>query len=207
MGAAGLAPVGAPNIMQSAQGFKPEMSQSDSEHPTKSHGATPEDLFKRFDVLGIETVTHRHPPLFTVEESRRLRGAIAGSHCKSLFLKDRKSGLWLVMVAEDHAVDLNALARTLAAPRFSFADAALMDAALGVAPGSVTPFALINDRTHRVKVVLDKTMLAAPLVNFHPLINTATTTIASRDLLAFIAALGHHGAIVEVPRRQVGPGA
>ena len=157
---------------------------------------TPDELFQRLDALGIRHVTHRHPPLHTVAQSVMLRGALPGGHCKSLFLKDRKGGLWLVVVLEERRLDLNALAARLGAPRFSFASPALMQEVLGVMPGSVTPFALVNDRRRRVAVVLDADMLRHDPLNYHPLVNTATTAVAPADLLRFIAACGHEPRVV-----------
>jgi Ala-tRNA(Pro) deacylase len=153
--------------------------------------ATPEELFARLDALGIRHRTHHHPPLHTVAESVMLRGTLPGGHCKSLFLKDRKDGLWLAVVLEDRHVDLKALSIRLNAPRFSFGSPALLYATLGVHPGSVTPFALINDPDHTVNLVLDAEMLDHDPLNYHPLVNTATTAIASADLLKFIADCGH----------------
>jgi Ala-tRNA(Pro) deacylase len=157
---------------------------------------TPDDLFRRLDALGIRHVTHRHPPLHTVAESVVLRGTLPGGHCKSLFLKDRKGGLWLVVVLEDRRVDLKALAERLGAPRFSFGSPDLLFATLGVHPGSVTPFALMNDPAHRVSLVLDAEMLSHDPLNYHPLVNTATTAIAPGDLLRFIADCGHEPRLV-----------
>ena len=159
--------------------------------------ATEEVLFKRLDELGIETETHRHEALFTVEQSRALRGAIAGGHCKCLFLIDKKRALWLVVANENRRIDLKALAGLLGAGRFSFAKPDLLMDALGVTPGAVTPFALINDAGGRVKVVLDKEMMARDLLNYHPLTNEATTSIATKDLLRFMAATGHRPEIVD----------
>ena len=158
--------------------------------------ATPDELFQRLDALGIRHVTHQHPPLHTVAESVMLRGALPGGHCKSLFLKDRKGGLWLVVVLEERRLDLNALSARLDAPRFSFASPELMQEVLGVTPGSVTPFALINDSAQRVAVVLDADMLRHDPLNYHPLVNTATTAVAPADLLRFIAACGHQPRLV-----------
>ena len=160
--------------------------------------ATPDELFARLDALGIRHVTHRHPPLHTVAESVMLRGALPGGHCKSLFLRDRKSGLWLAVVLEDRRIDLKALADRLGAPRFSFGSPELLQATLGVTPGSVTPFALMNDRDHKVSVVLDAAMLECEPLNYHPLVNTATTAIASRDLLRFIDACGHRPRVLDL---------
>jgi Ala-tRNA(Pro) deacylase len=158
--------------------------------------ATPEDLFRRFEALGIPFATHAHPPLHTVAESVMLRGALPGGHCKSLFLKDRKGGLWLVVMLEDRRVDLNRLAERLEAPRFSFGGADLLEAALGVRPGAVTPFAVVNDAARRVTVVLDAAMLAVAPLNYHPLVNTATTAVAPQDLLRFIRSCGHEPRII-----------
>lgn len=160
--------------------------------------ATPADLARRFERLAIETSTVEHPALFTVEESRALRGRIPGAHCKSLFLKDHKGALWLVVALEDARIDLKALPGLIGAGRLSFASADTLMAALGVTPGSVTPFALINDPARRVAVVLDRAMLAHRLVNYHPLVNTMTTTLAADDLLVFIRDCGHEPLIVEL---------
>src|ERR1051326_156099 len=121
--------------------------------------ATPDELLARFAALGIAQRTYDHPAVFTVEEAKALRGTLPGGHCKSLFLKDKKGGLWLAVMLEERRTDLNRLAARLGAPRFSFGNAETLHAVLGVTPGSVTPFALANDRAQRVKVVLDKAML------------------------------------------------
>jgi Ala-tRNA(Pro) deacylase len=171
------------------------------DNDNRADGATPAsraDLFAFLDRLGIITVTVSHAPVFTVDEARALRGEIAGGHCKCLFLKDKKGGLWLIVVDEARRVDLKALSRHLDAPRFSFANPDRLREALGVEPGSVTPFALINDRDQRVTVVLDQAMLANARLNYHPLANDATTTIASTDLTAFVAACGHEAYITDL---------
>ncbi len=153
--------------------------------------ATESDLFRRLGELGIETETVRHPPVFTVEEARAHRGAIPGGHCKSLFLKDKSGGLWLVVMLEDDRLNMRSTEKVLGAQRFSFASPELMRAVLGVEPGSVTPFSLVNDTAKEVRVVLQEAMLRHERLNYHPLTNTATTTIATQDLLAFIRAQGH----------------
>ena len=159
---------------------------------------TPEQLFARFDALGISHRTHTHPPVFTVAESAALRGSLPGGHCKSLFLKDRKGGLWLVVALEERRIDLKLLADSLGAPRFSFGSPELLREVLGVAPGSVTPFALANDTARQVAVVLDKGMLEHDPLNYHPLVNDRTTAIAPRDLLRFIEACGHRPLIIDL---------
>ncbi len=149
------------------------------------------NLFTRLKALGIQTTTLEHQPLHTVEESRRLRGDIPGGHCKNLFLKDKKQTLWLVITLEQASVDLKALPGRIGAARLSFGKPDLLMSTLGVSPGSVSPFALINDTKICVNVVLDTKMMAFNLLNFHPLTNCATSTIASADLLRFIEDCGH----------------
>ena len=159
---------------------------------------TPDQLFARLDALGIAHRTYAHPPVFTVAEAAALRGELPGGHCKSLFLKDKKGGLWLVIALEESRIDLKRLAGALKAPRFSFGSAELLQEVLCVTPGSVTPFALANDTAHRITVVLDQDMLAHDPLNYHPLENDRTTAIASSDLLRFIAANGHRPRIVDL---------
>ena len=159
--------------------------------------ATPEDLFAFLARLGIETTTVEHPPLFSVEESRHLRGEIPGVHTKNLFLVDRKDRLFLLSAEESAAVDLKHLHRRLGASgRLSFGKAEAMRTALGVEPGAVTPFAAMNDTGNRVSVVIDRALLARDPLNFHPLVNTRTTRIAAADLLRFLQAVGHAPQIV-----------
>ncbi len=161
--------------------------------------ATPEQLLARLDALGIETTTHRHPPLFTVEESKRLRGALPGAHCKSLFLKDKKGALWLLVALENRQVDIKVLRRMLGAKgSLSFGKPELLLEVLGVTPGSVTPFGLINDESQRVTVVLERAMLTRDPLNYHPLTNEATTAIAAGDLLRFIENCGHQPMILDL---------
>ena len=163
-------------------------------------------LMARLAELGIETETVRHPPLHTVEESRRLRGEMPGGHAKNLFLKDKKGQLWLVVAREDLRVDLNRLDRRIGAARLSFGRPELLAEALGVQPGSVTPFALINDDPAngsggsggRVRLVLDAGLLALDPLHFHPLDNRATTRIAAADLLRFVEATGHPPLILDL---------
>jgi Ala-tRNA(Pro) deacylase len=159
---------------------------------------TPEQLFARLDALGIAHRTYAHPPVFTVADAMALRGQLPGGHCKSLFLKDKKGGLWLAVALEEHEIDLKRLAGQLKAPRFSFGNPELLYEVLGVRPGSVTPFALVNDREQRVRLVLDRAMLQCDPLNYHPLENDRTTAIASADLLRFIAACGHKPIILDL---------
>ena len=159
--------------------------------------ASEQDLFDRLAALSIETTTHRHPAVFTVEESRLLRGRLPGAHCKSLFLKDKKDQLWLLVALEDREVDLKVVQKNIGAARLSFGKPELLAEVLGVVPGSVTPFALINDTGQRVRVVLDKEMLDQELLNYHPLTNEATTAITAQDLVRFIRSCGHDPLILD----------
>jgi Ala-tRNA(Pro) deacylase len=154
--------------------------------------ATPDELFAYLDTLGIAHKTVMHPAVFTVGEARDLRGAIAGGHTKNLFLRDKKGGAYLVVAPEHANIELRSLHRVLGASgRFSFGSAELMRQLLGVAPGSVTPFAAMNDKEGRVTVVIDAALLVHEVLNFHPLVNTATTSISREGLLKFLAATAH----------------
>ena len=160
--------------------------------------ATRDALFARFKDLGLETTTRDHAPVYTVEEAQALRGEIPGGHCKNLFLKDDKGNIWLIVCLEEAQVDLKAAPAKIGSRRLSFGKPELLMEVLGVEPGSVTPFGLINDTENRVNVVLDAAMMAHELVNYHPLENTATTTIRSQDLVAFIRSCGHEPQVVAV---------
>jgi Ala-tRNA(Pro) deacylase len=154
--------------------------------------ATPAELFAYLDRLGIAHRTVTHQALFTVEQSRALRGTIPGGHTKNLFLKDKKGALFLVTAPEDAVIELKSLHRRLqASGRFSFGSAELMRETLGIEPGAVTPFAAINDTDRRVQVVLDATLMQHETINCHPLTNTMTTSIARADLLRFLEETGH----------------
>jgi Ala-tRNA(Pro) deacylase len=160
---------------------------------------SPDELFAYLDNLGIAHQTVHHAAVFSVEEARTLRGTIAGGHTKNLFLRDKKGALFLVVAPEDAVIELKSLHRRLGASgRFSFASAELMRETLGVEPGSVTPFAVINDRAVRVTVVLDVAMMMQQTLNFHPLANTGTTTISRDGLLKFLEATGHRPRIEPV---------
>src|SRR3954466_2013233 len=143
---------------------------------------TPDQLFAALESLGITVTTVKHPPLFTVEQSRALRGQIPGGHTKNLYLRDKKNALYLVVAEEDAAIDLKSLHRLLGASgRFSFGSADLLRETLGVEPGAVTPFAAINDSAGRVTIVLDAAMMQHATLNYHPLVNTMTTSIDRED--------------------------
>ena len=166
--------------------------------PPDGLAARQKDLFERLEELGIATETQRHAPVFTVEESRRKRGHLPGAHCKSLFLRDKKGVLWLVVSLEDRRLDLKALAPIIGSARLSFGSPERLADNLGVVPGAVTPFALIADERLAVRPVVDAGVMEAEQAHFHPLSNDATTAIAPEDLLRFIRALGHDPMIVDL---------
>jgi Ala-tRNA(Pro) deacylase len=177
-------------------------SRTSARQQTTAHeimAATQADLFALFDRLGIEHSTVEHPPFFTVEEGRPWHDMIPGLHCKNLFIKDRKGGIWLVVMPAEKRADLGRLEKALGAPRFSFARPDLLQEVLALTPGSVTPFGLINDTQRRVTVVLDGEMLDSEWVNLHPLHNAASTTLRSADLLRFVRALGYEPVVLRLP--------
>lgn len=157
------------------------------------------DLIAFLDGLGIATRTFEHPPLFTVEQSQALRGEIAGGHTKNLFLKDKKDNYFLLTVGEEAQVDLKQVHHAIgAASRVSFGRPEMLMELLGVVPGAVTVFGLINDTQRRVKLFLDAALMEHETINAHPLTNEATTQIARADLLRFIAATGHEPTILKL---------
>lgn len=173
------------------------MSEPDIALSNPGIPATPDELFRRLDALGIATETVRHAAVFTVDEAKAHRGEIAGGHCKNLFLKDKAGRLWLVVMLESSRLDMKAAQTKLGAARLSFASPELMRAVLGVDPGSVTPFTVINASAAHVQVVLEAAMMREAKLSYHPLTNTQTTTLASADLLVFLRAQGHEPLIVD----------
>lgn len=158
------------------------------------------DLLALFDAHGIEHTTLDHRPIFTVEEGHDLNSTMAGAHSKNLFLKDAKGRLYLVSARDSTRIELKRLHKAIGAARLSFGNAELMLAKLGVTPGSVTAFALINDPGHEVTFVLDAELANADIVNFHPLVNTATTSLAQASFRRFLDAIGVQPIIVDFAR-------
>lgn len=164
---------------------------------------TPVELFAYLDRCGIKTETMDHAPVFTVDQSRRLRGLIPGAHTKNLFLRDNKRSYFLICLNEERSVDLKAL-RPLIGARggLSFASAEALFDHLGVLPGSVSPFAAINDADGAVKVVLEAELMSATVVNCHPLTNTKSTSIAPQDLWTFLRATGHEPTVISMTEQS-----
>jgi len=178
------------------------MSPADEELHDGTSPATPEALFRRLDELGIAHETTSHDPVFTVEEAKAVRGRLTGGHTKNLFLRNKKGAMWLVVCEEDRLIDLKALARHLNAGRFSFSSADRLTKYLGVIPGAVTPFAVINDRQGLVRVVVDLAVLSFGRVNFHPLDNAMTTTIKGDDLVKFLRAENHAPEVTDLGKLE-----
>jgi len=162
---------------------------------------TPEQLLSYLDELGIATDTVTHEPVFTVAEAKRVRGQLEGGHCKSLFLRNKKGAMWLFVLFEDSEIDLRSLGDSLGAGRFGFASRERLDRYLGVIPGAVTPFAVINDEGGEVTVVLERGLLGTNPLHFHPLDNGQTTAISPKDLLRFLEATGHPPVLVDTTGR------
>lgn len=150
----------------------------------------PDAFLAWLERLGVAHRTVRHPPVFRVEEGLEIKAGLPGAHTKNLFLKDKKGRLWLISARQDTVVDLKRLPSVIGSDRLSFGRPELLLETLGVTPGSVTAFALVNDADRRVRFVLDRRLAEAATVNFHPLANTATTGVSQAGFRAFLAAVG-----------------
>jgi Ala-tRNA(Pro) deacylase len=176
----------------------PSSGESPPETAQATLPTTPEQLLARLAELGIASRTVSHPPVFTVEEAKALRGELPGGHVKNLFLRNKKGAMWLIVAEEDRIIDLKTLGERIGAGRVSFGSAERLMQYLGVLPGSVTPLGLINDRGVEVKVVIDQALMTHDPINVHPLTNDRTTALSPKDLLAFIAACGHKPQVMDL---------
>ena len=154
-------------------------------------------LLAWFAQHGLQSRTHDHPAVFRVDEGHEIKAALPGAHTKNLFLKDKKQRLWLISARQDTLIDLKAAHRLIGSDRLSFGNETLMFETLGVRPGAVTAFGLINDADRRVSFVLDRRLAEADLVNFHPLANTATTAMSQADFRRFLTLVRHDPVIVD----------
>ncbi len=159
--------------------------------------ATEADLFAFLDVHGIVHHTHRHERVFRVEDGQEIKAALPGGHTKNLFLKDAKGRLWLISALGETRIDLKTLPARIGSARLSFGSPERLLGVLGVTPGSVTAFALINDHERRIRFVLDAALMAHETINFHPLSNDATTAVSRDGFLRFLAALGVEPLVVD----------
>ena len=165
--------------------------------------AAPADLYAFLETHGVAQRTLEHPAVFRVDEGHEIKAALPGGHTKNLFLKDGKGQIWLICALGETRIDLKRLPPVIGAARLSFGSAELLYETLGVTPGSVTLFALINDTERKVRLVLDAALLAPEPINFHPLTNTATTAISQAGLRTFLAALGISPQVVDFSRLEL----
>lgn len=159
---------------------------------------TPDSFMAQLDELNIDYQLHHHEAVFTVEESEKIDAEISGTHCRNLFLRDRKKKNFLVVLQNATEVNMKKLPPVIESDRLSFGSADRLWQYLGVRPGSVCPFSIVNDTDHQVKIILDKSMMEADIVNYHPLLNTMTVSLKPADLVKFIETTGHEAHIVDL---------
>lgn len=159
--------------------------------------ATREDLFAYLDSLGITHKTKNHAPVFTVAESEGVKADMPGGHTKNLFLKDKSGRLFLICAQNDTRINVNKLHSVIGCKRLSFGKPELLLETLGVPAGSVTLFSVMNDKDSAVTLILDKALIDHDIVNFHPLLNDATTAIFSADMVKFAKAANHDPLILD----------
>ncbi|MDO8606224.1 MAG: prolyl-tRNA synthetase associated domain-containing protein [Phaeospirillum sp.] len=157
-------------------------------------------LYRRLEQLGIQiTAPAPYPIHRSVEEGKLLRGDMAGTFTKNLLLKDKKGRLFMVVAHEDRPIDLKTLHQRIGASgRVGFAAADQMTGLLGVQPGALTPFAVMNDHDGLVAVVLDADLSSAEQLNFHPMVQTLSVGISGKDLVRYIASCGRPPHIVDL---------
>lgn len=161
---------------------------------------SPKELLERLDTLGIKSETIEHEPVFTVAESKSVKERIPGAHSKNLFVKDKKGRFFLISAKAETPIDLKRTHEAIGASgRLSFGSAEQLKALLGVEPGSVTAFAVVNDTERKVTMVLDANLMEHERVNFHPLVNTMTTGVSREDLVKFLRATDHDPLILKLP--------
>lgn len=148
-------------------------------------------VYRVLSELSIEFLEFHHPPVMTVREAEKHWKGIEGTHCKNLFLRDHKGRKhFLVIMPHQKEADLKELSTALGS-RLSFASEQRLDKYLGLKPGSVSPFGLINDTESHVHVYLEEELKQATRLGFHPNINTITITISAQDFHKFLAHCGN----------------
>lgn len=167
-------------------------TDSGSDLPT-----TPEALLAVLKELEIEYSFHQHKAVFTVAEADEVDAAIPGTHCRNLFLRDDKKNNFLVVLQNATQVDIKKLPALIGSKKLSFGSADRLWECLGVRPGSVCPYSIINDKDNQVKICLDQSMMETDIVNYHPLLNTMTIGVKPADLTRFIEHCGHVPHIVD----------
>ncbi|MBL4804395.1 MAG: prolyl-tRNA synthetase associated domain-containing protein [Alphaproteobacteria bacterium] len=158
----------------------------------------PEELLELLQQLDIEYKYYEHEAVFTVEESSKIKEEMPGTHCRNLYLRDKKKKNFLVVAANETEVDLKTLQEKIECGRLSFGSADRLWQFLGIRPGSVCPFTVINDTDHEVQVVLDAYMMKQECVHYHPLDNTMTIGLSPDDLLKFFDHTGHEPIILDL---------
>lgn len=159
---------------------------------------SPESLMEALKSLNIDFTLHHHEAVYTVAESEKVDAKIPGTHCRNLFLRDKKKKNFLVVLQNATEVELKKLPDVIGSGRLSFGSDDRLWQYLGVRPGSVCPFSIINDTDHQVKIILDKSMMETDIVNYHPLLNTMTIGLKPDDLMKFIESTGHEAHIVDM---------
>ena len=144
------------------------------------------ELIERLKKENYNITVHQHDALFTVQDSKKLRGKIDGAHSKNLFLKNKKNKFFLLTCEEADKVDLKRISKSLELGNTSFAKEEYLNQYLKIKPGSVSPFALLNDKGGKINFYLEQTLYESELVNFHPLINTSTITIETESFIKFM---------------------
>jgi Ala-tRNA(Pro) deacylase len=168
-------------------------ANNDSDLPT-----SPETLLKYLQDLGVDFSLHHHRAVFTVAESEEIDASIPGTHGRNLFLRDHKKNKFLVVLQNSTMVDIKKLPALIGSSnKLSFGSPERLWEYLGVRPGSVCPYAIVNDKDKQVKICLDKSMMETELVNYHPLLNTMTIGVKPADLTRFIESCGHEAHIVD----------
>lgn len=159
---------------------------------------SPESLMAQMEEMGIEYELHHHEAVYTVAESEKVDAQITGTHCRNLFLRDKNKKNYLLVLSVETEVDMKKLPAVIGSDRLSFGSADRLWQYLGVRPGSVCPFSIMNDTDHQMKILLDKSMMETEIVNYHPLLNTMTVSLKPVDLIKFIESTGHEAHIVDL---------
>ncbi len=165
---------------------------------------TPDQLIALLDELHLRYEIFHHEPIFTVAEGEHLKKNIPGLHCRNLFLRDKRKKMFLIVAANETAIDLKKLQLMLGCDRLSFGSPERLWQYLGIRPGSVCPFCIINDRAGEVEIYLDKFMMEADLVNYHPLDNAMTIGLTPEDLIKFIEHTGHKARVIDLSQALPG---
>jgi Ala-tRNA(Pro) deacylase len=158
------------------------------------------DFFKFLSENGIVYQRHDHPPVYTVEEAKRLVPPLPGAKTKNLFLRDKKGKHhFLVVVGAEKQIDLKMLQKLLGVGRLSFGSPDRLARYLGIAPGAVSLFAIYNDTDCRVALIVDRVLWDSDAFQWHPLVNTSTLVISRPDVERFVMQTGHTFRILEIP--------